>query len=131
MSEAIERVAKALYQHNASKEGHDLDGWDYYPDEYPYTIWRDYWREQASVAIEAMREPTEVMVVAAWKADPNIDEPFSRNLPEAEGRTVGSVLEHDNHGANAIVAAYTAMIDAALTESPPTAEHQPQSSRVS
>lgn len=84
MSEMIERVVNALKTLAESRE-HGFHGGP------------DSWAPYARAAIEAMREPTEAMVTAGWRAceDPNYAP------AEAEARRV-------------CVINFNAMIDAAL-----------------
>ncbi len=58
MSEMIERVAKAISECHS---GRDWRGMSEYG--------KDWWREEARAAIEAMREPTEAMETAG-QVDP-------------------------------------------------------------
>lgn len=56
MSEMVERVARALYDHAQIEE----------PEEGDFEFERSYWMEHARAAISVMREPTDYMTAAAW-----------------------------------------------------------------
>jgi hypothetical protein len=61
MSEMIERVARALCGLHFSNGGIEDDGWDDCPEKF-----RLEYLDEARVAIEAMREPTDEMINALW-----------------------------------------------------------------
>lgn len=91
----VERAAMAIFRHCAAERAGSLEpDWD--DMEEPR---RDYWREFARTALEAMREPTEAMVRAANRINP---------CQSAEGQCYSEA------------SIYRAMIDAALSPSPPT-----------
>jgi hypothetical protein len=92
MSEMIERVAEALYR--AAVRPGPADLWE---EVTPY--WQATYRRYAIAAIEAMREPTEVMLIGArdWSLKKN-------------GQGVGN---------DQATGCWQAMLDAALTEDAP------------
>lgn len=88
MSEMVERVARATYEARPYGDEHAGDLiWDRLEDG-----WKDRHRDMARAAIEAMREPTDAMVDAAYGR-------------ERTGTERGN---------------WRAMIDAALTETQPS-----------
>lgn len=81
MSEMLERVARALYDQEAERSakadriiaaarGQPVGQ----PSIEPYEECADAFRADARAAIEAMREPTEAMVAAAWVKRSSLDE---------------------------------------------------------
>ncbi len=91
MSEVVERVALAL--------------WVAYGQPGPYALYADVMRKMAHAAIGAMREPTYAMACA----------PGERGLAVASQNPDGTWGEHIVVHSGAAEAAWTMMIDAALS----------------
>ena len=62
----IEKVAKALYEHQASLSNFSSPSWDEAPTFSPF--FREHWTAVARAAINAMREPSQEMLDAGWNA---------------------------------------------------------------
>ena len=70
MSEMVERVARALHEDEEPPSDHWSPQWDDLREKYvdgKPSHCKEYWRRKARAAIEAMREPTEAMVLSAAK----------------------------------------------------------------
>jgi hypothetical protein len=107
MSEMVERVARAL----AKEDGKDPDApaWVRYPGPEAYGIcWRDQYVGKAMSAINAMLEPTDAMVEAAWTCTKSVS---------AEER-MASELFMDSRALHAakMKARWSAMVKAALSK---------------
>lgn len=98
MSEMVERVARALYEADASNSSVRWESWPENKDRARkgLRIKCGKYRDRARAAIEAMREPTSEMIDAAWN--------------EAETQTEQAQE------------VWCAMINAALTETDPVAQ---------
>lgn len=65
MSEMVERVARAICKARFSNGGNaDDDGWDDAPEKF-----KDEYLAEARAVIEAMREPTNAMMLAAHQLE--------------------------------------------------------------
>jgi len=73
MSEMVERVAEAMWWQLAQKvPGLDRSSWAIaavHPSDEP----QEHWRTLARAAIEAMREPTDAIMLAAFEPDGEVE----------------------------------------------------------
>jgi hypothetical protein len=92
MNDMVEKVARALY----ASSGNAPIWWDHAGDETRYR-----WRQTARVAIEAMRHPTNAMLMAGYAA------PSETGMADNQAELARM----------AMAGPYGAMIDAAITPS--------------
>jgi hypothetical protein len=111
MSEMVERVARAIIEMLNKIDGDpNATAWDNASQEMKEGMY-----PLARAAIEAMREPTDDMLIAGVGAGYDENRPFAERIKD---RTEGSASSLVTAGNGAIYrAAYEAMIDAALSPS--------------